>query len=240
MTLMFILHLKGTPIFEQLQLEEALLRTDRQNICIINEGSNPAIVMGISGKVEELVDQNKLNDTPLPIIRRYSGGGTVVVDESTLFVSFICQKDLLDFHPYPEPLMRWSFALYSQALNLDGFALRDSDYTIGEKKVGGNAQYLTKERFVHHTTFLWDYQTKYMDLLLYPRKTPAYRKGRSHEAFVGRLSDHIADKTEFVTSLKRALTKQFATKEVTLNHLDGILQRPHRKSTERSPQEALR
>ena len=94
---MNILHLKNVSIFEQLQLEEALLRADTRNVCIINEGSSPAIVMGISGKAEELIDLEKLEQNPIPVIKRYSGGGTVVVDPNTLFVSFICNKDLVDF-----------------------------------------------------------------------------------------------------------------------------------------------
>ena len=44
------------PIYDQLLLEEALLRSDTRNWCIISEGSPPAIVMGISGKKHELID----------------------------------------------------------------------------------------------------------------------------------------------------------------------------------------
>ena len=45
-----ILRLRGHPILQQLQLEEALLRADKANWCIINDGTpSPAIVMGISG-----------------------------------------------------------------------------------------------------------------------------------------------------------------------------------------------
>ena len=54
-----LLHFQNLPILEQLRLEEASLRCDERNFCIINEGSTPAIVLGISGKLEELVDQEK-------------------------------------------------------------------------------------------------------------------------------------------------------------------------------------
>lgn len=47
-----LLRLKGVPILRQLHLEEALLRADDANYCIINEGTpEPAIVLGISGWV---------------------------------------------------------------------------------------------------------------------------------------------------------------------------------------------
>ena len=45
-----LLRLRGYPILQQLRLEEALLRADKANWCIINDGTpSPAIVMGISG-----------------------------------------------------------------------------------------------------------------------------------------------------------------------------------------------
>lgn len=45
-----LLHLQKVPILRQLLLEEALLRADTRNWCIINNGTSvPAIVMGISG-----------------------------------------------------------------------------------------------------------------------------------------------------------------------------------------------
>ena len=101
-----IIELTHTPILEQLQIEEALLRNTNNNYCLINKGSPVSIVMGISAKVNEvLVPQLALKNT-IPIIRRFSGGGTVVVDSDTVFVSFIFQKDLLKLSLYPEPLLR--------------------------------------------------------------------------------------------------------------------------------------
>ena len=45
-----LLRLQNFPILRQLLLEEALLRADSSNWCIINDGTSvPAIVMGISG-----------------------------------------------------------------------------------------------------------------------------------------------------------------------------------------------
>ena len=54
-----LLLLENCPIFQQLQIEEMLLRTSEDNWCVINSGSTPAIVLGISGKVEEMVHTEK-------------------------------------------------------------------------------------------------------------------------------------------------------------------------------------
>ncbi|MDN3505632.1 MAG: lipoate--protein ligase family protein [Simkaniaceae bacterium] len=232
---MHILHLKNFPILEQLQLEEALLRLSDENFCLINEGSPPAIVMGISGKPEELVHLENLEKEPIPLIKRYSGGGTVVVDEETIFVSFLCQKDLHDFAPYPEPIMRWSEGIYREVLIHPEFSLRENDYVFGERKFGGNAQYLRKDRWLHHTTFLWDYKKERMDLLLHPKKTPNYRSGRSHDEFITKLNAHFSSKAEFVDRLKEVLQVRYKAQEIGIENLLPLLNEPHRKSTQIIP-----
>ncbi|NGX59755.1 MAG: hypothetical protein KR126chlam3_00912, partial [Chlamydiae bacterium] len=229
---MHILHLKNFPIYQQLQLEEALLRLDDRNFCIINEGSSPAIVLGISGKPRELIQLEKFSQNPIPVIRRFSGGGTVVVDEETLFISFLFQKDAHDFVPYPEPILRWSAEIYKEAFGLAGFSLQENDYAIGEKKVGGNAQYLRKMRWLHHTTFLWDYKKENMDLLLHPQKTPKYRKERSHEDFLTCLSIHLPSKEHFIKNFKATLRGRYPIEEISIDSLLPLLDEPHRKSTE--------
>jgi len=236
---MNILHLKNYPILKQLQLEEALLRLSKENFCLINEGSPPAIVMGISGKPEDLVHFENLEKDPIPLIKRYSGGGTVVVDEQTIFVSFLCQKDLHDFAPYPEPIMRWSEEIYKPVLNHPQFSLRENDYVIGKRKFGGNAQYLSRDRWLHHTTFLWDYKKERMDLLLHPKKTPAYRAARSHEDFITKLSDYLPNKNIFVNGIKKVLQSRYQALEITIDHLLPLLEEPHRKSTQIIPEHHL-
>lgn len=228
---LFLLHFKQMPIYEQLQLEEALLRADCRNFCILNEGSSPAIVMGISGDATQLVDQKKMDEKPVDLIRRFSGGGTVIVDEDTLFVSFICQKNLLSFPAYPEHLLRWGEEIYKNALNIPNFQLRENDYAIGEKKCAGNAQYLRKERYLQHTTFLWDYKQEKMDYLLHPPKTPRYREGRSHQDFVCKLKDQIEKKESFFDQLKLELGRRFELVPLSLSDVISVLELPHRKST---------
>src|SRR5580700_9861928 len=137
-----LLRLKAYSIYEQLILEEKLLRSNSGNWCLINEGSIPAVVMGISGKKEELVDCSKAAENQVPLIRRFSGGGTVFVDEDTLFLTFICQKQLHSFPAYPEPIMSWTEQIYAAAFQHSQFCLKENDYVIGDRKCGGNAQYI--------------------------------------------------------------------------------------------------
>lgn len=211
-----LLQLKSYPIYEQLLLEEKLLRGNTGNWCIINEGSSPAIVMGISGKKEELIDCKVALQNGIPLIKRFSGGGTVVVDESTLFISFICQKHLHSFPAYPEPIMKWTEEIYRDVFLHPEFQLRENDYVFGERKFGGNAQYIKKDRWLHHTSFLWDYAEANMKYLLHPKKTPPYRAGRSHEEFLCRLNEFFPQKEVLIERFISALEKRYPIQKSTL------------------------
>lgn len=225
------LELRNFSIYEQLLLEEHLLRTDRRNFCIVNYGSTPAIVMGISGKPAELIDREKTQKYNLPIIKRFSGGGTVVIDEDTLFITFISEKDTHSFPAYPEPILKWSESIYKKAFPTNLFHLKENDYVIGEKKCGGNAQYIKKERWLHHTSFLWDYKPDLMGALLYPKKTPSYRAGRNHMDFLCTVKEHFNSKEAFVGFVKRALTSLYAVKEITIEELLPVSNSSRRTTT---------
>ncbi len=226
-----LVELAQTPIFQQLQWEEALLRADERNWCIINRGSPSAIVMGISGQVNQLINREKLRQAPIPLIRRFSGGGTVVVDENTLFVTFICQTTALPVSPFPRPIMEWSAELYRPLFASHPFQLQENDYVIGERKWGGNAQSIIKGRWLHHSSLLWDYHPHQMDYLLMPPKMPAYRQRRSHADFLCRLSEYWSDCAVFQTQFVEQLNERFILVKEEQRRLEQIASLPHRKVT---------
>lgn len=220
------------PILEQLQLEEALLRSDEGSWCIINWGSRAsAIVLGISGKVEQLIDKKKMEEAPLPLIRRCSGGGTVVIDGGTCFISFIFSSAHSKVKSCPQHIHAWAIDQYQQSLPGLPIKFMENDYAIGDKKYGGNAQYLCKERWLHHTCFLWDYNPLLMEYLLLPNKTPEYRLKRSHDAFLGKLCTHLTSREEFTAAVIRQLGRSFHIETSSLEMAKAVLMRPHRKAT---------
>lgn len=225
------LKLKNTSIFQQLQIEEALLRVDNRNWCIINEGTPEAIVMGISGKAERFVDSKILQKYPMPIIRRFSGGGTVLVDEHTYFVTFICNANEIDVPSYPEKAHKWAETVYTPVFQGHPFSLRENDYVFGEKKFGGNAQYFRKDRWLHHTSFLWDFDPKKMQCLLIPEKMPSYRERRSHDDFLSSLKEIFPLKSSFAVGLIRSLQEKYQLVEMKIEDIEETLATPHRKST---------
>lgn len=123
------------------------------------------------------------------LIRRYTGGGTVVVDSSTVFVSFIMNSADSSCQPYPREIMSWTENIYKPvfkkiihrfevslifsspnllhficSINKE-FSLREHDYVLDDKKIGGNAQTITKDRFTHHTSFLMNFDSDKMNFL---------------------------------------------------------------------------
>ena len=221
------IHLRNRPIFEQLEIEEALLRSDERNFCIVNQGSSRAIVMGISGDPKRLIDLDRVKKDAIPVIKRFSGGGTVIVDANTLFVTFIMNKQDLDVPAFPEPLLRWSADLYTTAWQIPGFHLKENDYCIGPLKCGGNAQYIKKDRWLHHTSFLWDYSEENMNYLLLPEKRPRYRDNRSHKEFLCKLKDYASSLDVLVDEFKESLVKRFYIEKFDLSQHEI---KPHRKS----------
>jgi lipoate---protein ligase len=222
-------------IHEQLRYEEALLRTDDQNWCIINQGSRPSIVLGSSNCPKEMIDYKNPAVENLHVIKRFSGGGTVVVDQNTIFVTFIFNAKEHPFHPFPEPILRWSANFYQKALKLKGFSLKENDYALDDKKIAGNAQYLKKNRWLHHSTFLYDYKPELMNCLQHPTKKPLYRGERQHKDFITTLKPYIASKSRCVELLCQEVQAQFDITLVPIECLTNMEFIEHRQVTHRIP-----
>ncbi|XP_042498673.1 putative lipoate-protein ligase A isoform X2 [Macadamia integrifolia] len=210
--LMNIVKFKGMSILQQLHLEERLFRTSSDNWCIINDGTNaPTIVMGVSGKPSELLDIKLVLQDKVPVVRRFTGGGTVVVDPGTIFVTFICNKDAVpSVELYPRPIMSWSGLIYEDVFRgIADFHLRENDYVFGDRKFGGNAQSISRRRWIHHTSFLWDYEVRNMAYLKVPRRAPDYRSARSHVEFVCHMKDYMST-SDFIDRTVKAVGTRFS------------------------------
>ncbi|KAK9819795.1 hypothetical protein WJX72_002465 [[Myrmecia] bisecta] len=191
--------------------------------------------MGISGKPEELIHMSAARSPKVQVIKRFSGGGTVVVDQDTVFATLIMQASALpDVECYPRPVMRWSESFYSPVFAPYGpFQLQEHDYVFGERKFGGNAQAITKQRWLHHTSLLWDFQERHMALLKHPSKIPAYRGERSHLEFLCKLRDFMPSRDSLLDSIAGSLqTSGFHTQETSLAEAEQVLSRDHIKSTQ--------
>ena len=181
-----------------LRLEEGLLRhrADANWLVCADGASRTSIVMGVSARDggASLVHVDAARARGVDLIRRFTGGGTVVVDRDTMFVSVCVASACVGLDPkatYPRDAMRATGDVYARVFDRCGtFAVRENDYVFdGAFKFGGNAQAITKGRFLHHTSFLYDYDEASMALLKQPARAPEYRSGRAHGEFVTTLRE---------------------------------------------------
>ena len=203
----------GLCILRQLRLEEKLLRSPGAgNWCLLNDGTpDRSVVLGISGKPHQLVDVRRALDDGVRVIKRFSGGGTVIVDRDTQFVTLVMNAAAVpDLVLFPRQIMEWTGTLYGGRphgvfADMPGWQLRENDYVIGERKVGGNAQSISKDRWLHHTSFLWDFREETMKYLTNPAKQPRYRANRSHSDFLAPLKTYMPDRNALATRIEAAL-----------------------------------
>ena len=244
-------------LLEQLAIEESLMRAGSGSWVIVSRGTADAcVVMSRSAKLEEMVRADAAVDEGVDLIRRFSGGGTVLVDEGVTFTSIVSSAADTGVR-FPPEVMRWSAdEVFAPALDPSvapsgGFSLQDHDYAVGDRKVGGNAQAMAGDRWVHHTSWLWDFDPARMARLLpLPKKVPEYRRGRGHDAFLVRLADvweqsedgtagadstiNESDREHFERALLQGMERVFDLTEVSAEEAEEVHRTARtRKSNER-------
>ncbi|NGX31680.1 MAG: Lipoate-protein ligase LplJ [Chlamydiae bacterium] len=226
---MNILILENTFILDQLKIEEALLRNSDESWVILNTGSQPAIVMGISHKMHDVVYPHAIES--IPIIKRFSGGGNVIVDENTLFLSLLFNKKDLAIKPFPEPMYRYVLPILQEIFQLP-IELIETDYIINGKKCIGNAQSITKDAFLHHMSILYDFDSQKMGYLRMPEKAPKYRNQRKHTDFLCSLKEHGFKRESFILNTLDYFASKYSLKIRSFSEISSLLETPHRTSTQ--------
>ena len=196
-----LVYTQNLNVFDQLTLEEYLLKNYNDSFCLINEGTSPAIVLGSSNKAKDLINIDNAKKENILLIKRFTGGGTVFVDQNTVFITFIFSKEKLKIPFFPESIIKWAETFYKKVFETINFKAIENDFVIDNKKVAGNALYIKKDRFLIHSSFLLDFEIeKINSYLLMPLKTPTYRNNRSH--------------LEFLMPLKTFFSKEHFTKKI--------------------------
>ena len=142
------------------------------------------VALGRSGKAGEEVRP----EAAVPILRRSSGGGTVLQGPGCFNFSLI-----LSLHRRPELLnVSASYCVLlkavAAALGVPGSTVAGSDILIDGRKVSGNAQRRTRGWLLHHGTLLYAMDLPLIERLLpEPSRQPAHRNGRLHRDFLANL-----------------------------------------------------
>ena len=164
------------------------------------------VVLGYSRNPAEDVDQAACARLRMPILRRCSGGGTIVQGPGVLNFSLI-----LDLHRRPacrtirsatayvlERHRQTLEALLGRPISIQGI----SDLTVDSQKFSGNAQRRLRRFTLIHGTFLINLDLDLMDTVLrIPADQPSYRHGRIHREFLINLHE---DTRRIKDALRRA------------------------------------
>jgi lipoate---protein ligase len=175
------------------------------------EPAMPFVVVGYANRIEDEVEVEACDRRQIPILRRCSGGGTVLQGAGCLNFTLI-----FDAENHPELatvpgtnqfiMERQRMALAT--LGEQEIAVRGhTDLTLGHRKFSGNAQRRRRRALIFHGTFLLQFELALVaELLKFPSKQPDYRQSRNHLDFLTNLPQPAA-------AVKRALQEVWGAHE---------------------------
>jgi lipoate-protein ligase A len=149
-----------------------------------------AVIVGSGGSIAEEVNEAACTADGVPILRRCSGGGAVLLGPGCLCFSLVLSyeresiRDLRRSYVYILERIKQSLLPIAPGVVLAG----TSDLALGELKVSGNSQRRLSRFLLHHGTLLCGLDCSRMERYLPPpKRQPAYRQGRDHRSFMTNL-----------------------------------------------------
>lgn len=150
------------------------------------------VVIGRGNNPESEVNLPACDEAGIPVLRRESGGGAVLLGPGCL-----CYSVGLGIHSHPaletaESANHWIMRRFAaaigraagQSVNVAG----DSDLAIEGKKIAGHAQRRRRRSVLLHGSLMLDVNVGRMATILKsPSREPSYRGGRDHRGFVANL-----------------------------------------------------
>lgn len=219
------------------------------------ESPEPFVVVGYANKIQAEVDSLRCDADGVPILRRCSGGGTVLQGPGCLNYALILGMTrtpaLSTISKANQFIMERNCAAIRSvagdsiieiqghtdlAIQTPGIGREKSQGPVasepaergeGFRKFSGNSQRRHKNFLLFHGTFLVDFDLALISRYLkFPSKQPGYRKDRHHSDFLTNL--HLP-----VTAIKAALCQAWAAGQPLSNPPLGRIQELAREKYER-------
>lgn len=192
---------------ENVALDEALLRAieeaDGEPVLRLWELPSYAVVLGRANKVQRNVDLAACRRDGVHVVRRLSGGGTVLLGPGALVFSLVLRVEPSDHLANVEAataavLDRVLTPLRRHVAGLGRAGT--SDLATNDVKVSGNAQRWLRTTLLHHGTLLHGFDVgRIARYLTAPEREPDYRRGRPHREFVANLPLSRGELTRMLT-----------------------------------------
>ncbi len=181
------------------------------------ESPSTFIVLGRIGKEQEDIDRDAALKDKIPVLRRTSGGGTVVQGRGCLNYTFVLAKNTDPAIADLRKSYQWISSKVIEALKALGVEaafhpISDIALVSDQKKFSGNAQHRGKNFILHHGTILYDFDLDLISRYLkMPKDVPEYRQGRSHRDFVTNIPIDPHKFTETLSKIFFAPQESFLT-----------------------------
>ena len=165
-----------------------------------------SIILGRSNKQEIELNTEVVNRDNIPIIKRSSGGGAVLLGPGCLCYTIFLP---ISHHPKLSSITESNIYIMNQIrsallpLNKDIALKGHTDLCINNLKFSGNAQRRKRHSILFHGTVLYNFNLSlFSTYLAHPSKEPDYRNKRKHSNFVTNLG---STSDEIIFNLKKNL-----------------------------------
>ena len=177
---------------ENVALDEALLDQAEQDggpeILRFWESPVPFVVLGAGSRSSDDVLIEQCRADGIPVLRRCSGGGTVVQGPGCLNYALVLDKardpqlqSIAGTNDHVLSVMCACLSAIRLGVDFNG----TSDLCFAERKFSGNAQRRKRGFILFHGTLLYDFPLELIArYLAHPPKQPDYRAQRPHGEFV--------------------------------------------------------
>jgi lipoate-protein ligase A len=191
---------------ENLALDEALLESCEVGeiaggVLRLWEPQDYFVVLGRSSDPTVEVNLAACRREKIPILRRASGGGTILAGRGCLMYAVVTAiddalvvKSVSRAHQFVLNRIATSLSRFVPRITMAGF----SDLVFGDRvlhgnvdtlqKFSGNAVRIKKTHFLYHGTLLYDFDLERVSqLLAHQTREPQYRENRPHDDFIANL-----------------------------------------------------
>ncbi len=147
------------------------------------------IVVGYANQAATEVDLDYCQREGLPVLRRCSGGGTILQGPGCLNYTLVLRitegSPLATIHDTNAFVLERHRTMVSQLVGGKVERQGDTDLSVGGLKFSGNAQRRRKHCLLFHGTFLLNVDIEMVERALpMPSRQPGYRLNRSHTDFL--------------------------------------------------------
>ncbi|EEF58762.1 lipoate--protein ligase family protein [Pedosphaera parvula] len=200
---------------ENLACEEALLdyceQGREEELLRFWEPRQHFVVLGYANKAATEVNLKACETNLVPVLRRCSGGGTVLQGPGCLNYSLVLRiqrgsalATISDTNTY---IMKQQLKALQPLLSTSSSVQGHTDLAINNVKFSGNAQRRKRHFLIFHGTILLNFDLPLIEnLLAMPSKQPDYRQNRRH-------SDFLTNLNLPVETVKHAIQRTWAVTE---------------------------